>query len=129
MSRLHLFVRETAAPTIALLTSLSTLICCTLPAIMITLGLGASLAALNSQLPILIDISAQKELVFIGSLVLLLIAALIRFLTRNLPCPADPAQARLCTAMRKLGGYVLWAGFAVWLIGAFSAFILPKILF
>jgi len=46
MSKAKLAFRETAAPTVALVTSLSTLICCTLPAVMITLGMGAALSYL-----------------------------------------------------------------------------------
>ncbi len=128
MSKAKLAFRETAAPTVALVTSLSTLICCTLPAVMITLGMGAALSSLTSNVPQLIWLSERKPLVFGGSFVLLCLAWFIRYLTRNMPCPADPAQAKVCARLRSLGGWVLYIGFGVWAIGAFSAFILPKIL-
>jgi hypothetical protein len=128
MSKAKLAFRETAAPTVALLTSLSTLICCTLPAVMITLGMGAALSSLTSNIPQLIWLSERKPLVFGGSLLLLLAAGGVRYLTRNLPCPADPAQAKACARLRALGGFVLYAGFFVWAIGAFSAFVLPKLI-
>lgn len=120
--------RETAAPTVALLTSLSTLICCTLPAVMITLGMGAALSSLTSNVPQLIWLSERKTLVFGGSLILLLLAWWVRYLTRNMPCPADPALAKACTRLRNIGEWVLYLGFFVWAVGAFSAFILPKLL-
>ncbi len=128
MSRFNLATRETAAPAIALLTSLSTLICCTLPAVMITLGMGAALSSLTSNIPQLIWLSAHKPLVFGGSFVLLCTAWGVRYLTRNMPCPADPAQAKLCSRLRRVGGWILYIGFGVWGIGAFSAFVLPKLL-
>lgn len=128
MSKARLAVRETAAPAVALFTSLSTLICCTLPAVMITLGMGAALSSLTSAVPQLIWLSARKPLVFGGSFVLLCLAWLVRYLTRNMPCPADPAQAKLCGRLRAFGGWVLYIGFGVWAIGAFSAFVLPKLL-
>lgn len=128
MSKAKLAFRETAAPTIALVTSLSTLVCCTLPAFMITLGMGAALSSLTSNVPQLIWLSERKALVFGGSFVLLLLAWLVRYLTRNMPCPTDPAAAKACARLRALGGIVLWAGFLVWAVGAFSAFILPKLL-
>jgi hypothetical protein len=127
MSRTKLAVRETAAPTIALLTSLSTLVCCTLPAVMITLGMGAALSSLTANVPQLIWLSAHKPLVFGGSLALLCLAWGVRFMTRNMPCPADPAAAKACARMRAIGGRVLFLGFLVWAIGAFSAFVLPKL--
>jgi len=128
VSKAKLAFRETAAPTIALLTSLSTLICCTLPAIMITLGMGAALSSLTSNVPQLIWLSERKALVFGGSLILLCLAWGVRYLTRNMPCPADPAQAKICANLRAIGGWVLYIGLGVWAVGAFSAFILPKLL-
>jgi hypothetical protein len=128
MRKAKLAIRETAAPTIALFTSLSTLICCTLPAVMITLGMGAALSSLTSNVPQLIWLSSHKPLVFGGSFLLLCAAWGVRYLTRNMPCPADPAQAKLCSRLRSFGGWVLYIGFGVWAVGAFSAFILPKFL-
>ena len=128
MSKARLALRETGAPTIALLTSLSTLICCTLPAVMITLGMGAALSSLTSNVPQLIWLSERKPLVFGGSLILLGLAGCARYLTPNMPCPADPVLAKSCARLRHLGGWVLYAGFIVWSIGAFSAFVLPKVL-
>jgi len=128
MPNIRLAFRETAAPTAALVTSLSTLICCTLPAFMITLGMGAALSSLTANVPQLIWLSERKPLVFGGSLILLGLAWAVRYLTRNMPCPADPAAAKACVRLRKLGGIVLALGFIVWGIGAFSAFILPRLL-
>ena len=121
-------LRETLAPSIALITSLSTLICCTLPAVLITLGMGAALSSLTSNFPQLIWLSARKPLVFGGSLALLCAAWGVRYMTRNMPCPADPLAAKACARARALGGWVLGIGFGVWGSGAFSAFILPKLL-
>ncbi len=121
-------IREMLAPSLALLTSLSTLVCCTLPAILITLGMGAALSSLTSNFPQLIWLSSNKPLVFGGSLTLLCAAWGVRYLTRNMPCPADARAANACARLRALGGWVLWIGFGVWAIGAFSAFILPKLL-
>ncbi|MDB2439784.1 hypothetical protein N9W89_13810 [Hellea sp.] len=129
MSKTKLAFRETAAPTVALVTSLSTLICCTLPAVMITLGMGAALSSLTSNVPQLIWLSAHKPLVFGGSFILLCLAWAVRYLTRNMPCPADPAQAKACARLRAIGGWVLYIGFGVWAVGAFSAFVLPKLFF
>ena len=128
LSKTKLAFRETAAPTVALVTSLSTLVCCTLPAVLITLGMGAALSSLTANVPQLIWLSERKPLVFGGSLVSLGLAWLVRYLTRNMPCPADPAAAKACARLRNIGGWVLYAGVAVWAIGAFSAFVLPKLL-
>ena len=90
--------------------------------------MGAALSSLTANVPGLIWLSAHKGLVFGGSFVLLCLAWLARYLTRNMPCPTDPGAAKLCARLRKIGGVVLWLGFAVWAIGAFSAFVLPKLI-
>ena len=132
MNRASLAWRETAAPTLALFTSLSTLVCCTLPVVLITLGMGAALVSLNEAVPGLSWLSEilypHKVAVFAGSLAMLLVAWGVRFATRNQPCPADPKLARACGRLRRVGGWVLWTGFAFWAVGAFSTFIAPKLI-
>ncbi len=49
---------------LSLFTSFSTLICCALPALLVTLGMGAVLAGLVTSLPFLVTLSNYKELVF-----------------------------------------------------------------
>ena len=131
-SRAGIAWRETAAPTFALFTSLSTLVCCTLPAILITLGMGAALVSLNDAVPGLSWLSGilypHKAWVFGGSLAMLLLAWGVRYATRNQPCPADPKLARACGRLRMVGSWVLYTGFAFWAVGAFSTFVAPRLI-
>ena len=57
---------------LTLFTSMGTLICCALPALLVSFGLGAVLAGLASQWPSLIWISEHKIQVFIFAGVMLL---------------------------------------------------------
>lgn len=58
---------------LSLLTSSSTLVCCALPALLVTLGAGASLVTLTGHVPQLIWLSEHKALVFgLAALALLL---------------------------------------------------------
>jgi hypothetical protein len=50
---------------LSLFTSLSTLLCCALPALLITLGLGAVMAGLVSNFPIIITLSKYKIWLFL----------------------------------------------------------------
>ena len=47
-----------------LLSSAGTLVCCVLPAVLVTLGAGASLAGLVTAIPQLVWLSEHKTLVF-----------------------------------------------------------------
>ena len=112
----------------ALLASSGTLVCCVLPAVMVSLGAGASLAGLLTQFPQLIWMSEHKGLIFGFAFFMLGLSGVMQYKARYLPCPTDPALAKSCTTLRKTSFY-LWAGaFLVTLISFVFAFVLPKIL-
>ena len=62
---------QTIFPSLSLFTSLGTLICCALPALMVTLGMGATLAGIITTIPSITLISNYKEYVFIVSGILI----------------------------------------------------------
>lgn len=128
MRRSDLFVREAAAPALALFASAGTLLCCALPALLITLGAGAVMAGLAANVPGLVFLTAHKGWVFGVAGVALGGAALARFLSRNAPCPADPALAAACGRMRKAGGVILYVAVAAYLVGGFFAFFAADLL-
>jgi hypothetical protein len=120
--------RDTLAPTLSLFASTSTLICCALPALLVTLGLGASLAGLVSAAPWLVALSAHKTLLFAASGAMLLIALAAHLKGRSRPCPADPAAARACARLRALSSWTLAVSGLVWGIGFFFAFLAADLL-
>lgn len=107
---------------LALFTSFGTLICCALPAMLVTLGAGAVVAGMVTALPQIVAISVYKNYVFAGAGALLLIAAAARFASRNAPCPADPAAADACRRLRGLSGWMLAIAGLVYVIGFFFAY-------
>ena len=111
---------------ISLLGSLSTLLCCALPALLVTLGMGAVMAGLVSTLPWLTVLSQYKIYTFSVAILLLTAASFISWRARNAPCPTDPAQARLCARLRRINGVVLILSWVFVLIGLIVAFILPR---
>ena len=58
-------------PSISLFTSFATLLCCALPALLVTLGMGASLAGLIGTFPSITLLSNYKEYIFIISGILI----------------------------------------------------------
>ncbi|MFM9977576.1 MAG: hypothetical protein ACKVOP_05960 [Sphingomonadaceae bacterium] len=120
--------RETAAPTLALFTSVGTLLCCALPALLVTLGLGASLAGLIGAFPEIVWLSEYKGFVFAVSGALLVGAAIVHWRARNRPCPADPAQARACARLRRVSLGVLGLAALIWATGFFFAFVAASVL-
>lgn len=119
---MRLILRETAAPVLALFASASTLLCCALPALLVTIGAGAVMAGLASNVPGYIWLTANKEILFVVAGFMLAGAAWARWATRNAPCPIDPKQARACAMMRRAGGVILWSAIAAYIVGGFFAF-------
>lgn len=63
--------RETGVSWLTLFASTGTLICCALPIILVTLGLGAAVVSLTSTFPFLIVLSQHKIWVFAFSALML----------------------------------------------------------
>lgn len=111
----------------ALLTSSATLLCCVLPAVLVSLGAGAALVGLVSAVPQLIWLSEHKELVFGIAGGMLVLSGVVLWNARLLPCPTDPQLARSCTRLRAIS-HRLWAVAAIaYAVGAVVAFLLPAL--
>lgn len=121
--------RETTAPTVALFTSVGTLVCCALPALLVTLGLGASLAGFIGVVPQVVWLSEYKEVLFALSGLLIAGSAWLQWRARLLPCPADPAKAKACARLRKVSKILLALSALVWAVGFFFAFLAADLLF
>ena len=114
--------RQMILPSLSLFTSLGTLLCCALPALLVTLGMGAVMAGMISTAPWLTGLSEHKEIVFGVAFVLLSAATLMQWLARNAPCPADPKKAKACARLRNASWIILGLSWILLLIGFFFAF-------
>lgn len=110
---------------VALLASGGTLVCCVLPAVMVTLGAGAALAGLVSAVPALVWLSAHKAGVFGVAATMLAVSGLVLWRARRLPCPADPSLARHCARLRRASVVQWFLALGCTALGALFAFVLP----
>lgn len=108
-------------------TSTATLICCALPALLVALGAGVVLAGLVTAVPQLVWLSAHKLEVFGAAGVMLVLAGLMQWRARSLPCPADLQLAAACVRMRRVSTGIYLASVAIYAIGVLFAFALPAL--
>ncbi|HLA71922.1 MAG TPA: hypothetical protein VK624_10465 [Steroidobacteraceae bacterium] len=108
-----------------LLASTATLLCCVLPAVLVSLGAGAVLVGLVSSFPQLVWLSEHKVGVFVIAGVLLAASGVMIWRARSLPCPADPAAARSCMLLRRVSAVLYAVSLASYAAGALFAFVLP----
>jgi hypothetical protein len=119
------FARNTGLAIGALLASSATLVCCVLPAVLVSIGAGAALAGLVTAVPQLIWLSEHKVLVFGIASVLLVISGAALWVGRRAPCPADPALARSCRQLRRLSAMIFALASVCFGIGFTFAVVLP----
>ena len=115
-------VKQTLLPSLSLLTSAGTLVCCALPALLVTIGAGTVLAGIVGTAPWLIALSKYKIWTFGISGAMLLIAGVALWKSRNAPCPIDPAQAMACARLRKTSSWIYLLSVLLWCVGFFFAF-------
>ena len=119
--------RTLFGPTLSLFASTSTLICCALPALLITVGAGAVMAGLTATFPGIMWLSANKEPLFIASGLVLALSAFMQWQASNAPCPVDPEPAAACMQLRALSRRLLGVSVAVYATGVFFAYLWPLI--
>jgi hypothetical protein len=111
---------------LALVTSSSTLICCALPALLVSLGAGAVLASLVSAVPALIWVSMHKIPLFISAGVMLVLGGWLQ--AKPASCPADKELALACAKYKKISKIVYWTSVGLYAVGVFFAYIAPLFL-
>lgn len=110
---------------LSLFTSSGTLICCALPALLVSIGAGATMAGLVTNFPQIVWLSEHKIGLFIVAGIMLAGAGVLQWRARSLPCPADPALAAACMRTRKISAGIYWFSVVMFAIGFFFAFIAP----
>lgn len=117
--------RETGLSWLTLFASTGTLICCALPVILVTLGLGSAVAAVTGSLPWLIILSRHKEWVFAGSALMLALAGWALFRPGR-ACPIDPQTGELCDRAQRWNRLIFGLSVMIWVIGfSFAWLALP----
>ena len=122
MNKSEVVLKQTGLSWLTLFASGGTLICCALPIILVTLGLGATVAAFTSSFPLLIAIAQHKAWVFAGSGAMLLVSGWLMYRPGR-ACPADPELGRLCDQTQVWNRRIYWSSVTLWGIGFFAAYL------
>ena len=114
----------------SLFTSLSTLLCCALPSLLVLFGLGASVASMLAFMPWLVTLSRYKHWTFGVSGVLIALSFFNMYYVaprmRPKQCTADDSSA--CEEASRLSITLLWVSTGIYAVGIFVAYVLGPIL-
>lgn len=115
-------MRQSPLSWLTLFTSTGTLVCCALPILLVTLGMGASVAAATSALPFLVTLSEYKGWVFLASGLLLALAGWLSFRPGR-SCPTDADLGAVCERSQVWNRRVVWTSVVIWVIGFVAAYV------
>jgi len=114
----------------SLFTSLSTLLCCALPSLLVLFGLGASVASMLSFMPWLVTLSRHKQWTFTvsGILIALSFVNMYYISPRIRAQQCSPENPTACEEASRLSKVLLWVAAGVYAVGVFVAYVLGPIL-
>jgi hypothetical protein len=115
-------VRTILLEFLTILSSFSTLLCCALPAALVSIGAGAALASVVSAVPQLVWLSEHKIPLFVFAGFMLALSGISAYRNRHAPCPADPVQAASCIRLRQWSARIFYLSAAIYTIGFVFAF-------
>lgn len=107
---------------LSLFTSSGTLLCCALPTLLVTLGLGAVVAGAVSSVPGLAALTRHKPWVFLVGGLLLGLNWALEFRRPAPACPVDGGESA-CDTAGRFSRIVLWVSTIVFLIGFTMAYL------
>jgi mercuric ion transport protein len=114
----------------SLFTSLSTLLCCALPSLLVLLGLGTSVVSVLSFMPCLATLSRHKQWTFGLSGILIALSFVNMYYIapriRAKQCSADDPSA--CEEASRLSIILLWVSAGIYSVGVFVAYVLGPML-
>jgi len=122
MSENTLPSKQASLTWLTLFASTGSLLCCALPITLVTLGMGATVAALTSNFPVLVTLSQHKIWIFLISGGLLAVSGWLLFRPGH-ACPTDPELGRLCSRAQVWNQRVYWSATIIWSIGFFAAYL------
>jgi hypothetical protein len=116
-------LRNTILHTLTVFSSVGTLVCCALPALLVSVGAGAVMASLVSAVPQLVWISEHKIPLFVFAGLMLCLSGFATYWNRRMACPTDAALAKSCLRVRRVSLGVFIISLTIYAIGFYFAFL------
>ncbi len=101
----------------------TTLVCCALPILLVSLGLGAVVANIFYQVPAILFLAEYKNWTLLLSLLFLLILAWVIW-RPNQACPANPDLAEVCRKARRWNKRAFWLSVTLWGTSVFFSYLI-----
>lgn len=114
--------RDRGVTVFTLFTTTGTLLCCALPIVFVSLGLGATVVAMTSTFPFLVTLTHYKIWVFAFSGLMLVVSGWLMFRSGR-HCPTDAALGAACGKADRWNRRIYWTSVTIWSVGFFAAYV------
>ena len=121
-------MKDTIVSICSLLTSSSTLFCCSLPALFVKFGAGASFASFVSIFPIVITLFVYKIELTLFAFIMMGVAGFLNYKASFAPCPIDPEQSQKCMQLRKRSRLIFYVSSGILMLATFFTYLVPELL-
>jgi hypothetical protein len=116
-------MKERILSVFGLFTTVSTLICCALPALLVTVGMGAVVISAVSAFPWLMPLTRNKEWLFLGAGMLISVNFFLVYRPRKqLACDIQE-RGDGCQVAGNWNKAVLWLSAGIYAVGLFMAYL------
>jgi hypothetical protein len=115
--------KETLLAFFGLFTSISTILCCALPTILVAIGMGTVFASITSNFPFVIWLSQKILYLFVTTAILLLVGGYFIFLKPQ-TCPLNQNSNQICNKTKKFNKIIWWVSFIILITSFFFKYIL-----
>jgi len=105
---------------LSLFSSFGTLLCCALPALLITLGMGMTLASLTISIPWFFSLSRYKAILFFAAGILLAMSFYFIFIR---PKQIQSCEPGACETAGKYSKAMFWISLTIYFIGVSTAYL------
>ena len=106
---------------LALFTSTGTLLCCALPSAVAAIAGGSAVVSMIGAFPWLVPLSQNKEWIFLGSGLMILLTALLIYRPKGkVACSVTGGEG--CEVAGRFAKVMFWASAGVYVVGAFFAY-------
>lgn len=120
-------IKESLLPFLGLFTSISTILCCALPIILVTLGMGAVFASLTTNFPFITWLAERSVYLFFIATILILISGYFIFIKPQ-TCPTDKKLAKICNKTKIINKIIWFVSVIILVISFFLKYILIKLI-
>lgn len=110
---------------LSLFGSFSTLFCCALPVLLVSLGMGGVFVSLTTAVPQIQFIAEYKLFVFIITAFLLAGGFFLTRSARVVDCPIDESQRDVCRTVKPWTRIILYISIGFYVLGLLFAYVLP----